>query len=53
MKKFSALVMMFAAFTAAHAQDFTVLSAPEEVLANSVENEAGAKAQFEAVLSNA
>lgn len=52
MKKISALVMMFAAFTAAQAQDFTVLSAPEEVLANSVENEAGAKAQFEAVLSN-
>ncbi|MCM1070322.1 MAG: hypothetical protein NC210_04485 [[Clostridium] fimetarium] len=52
MKKFSALVMMFAAFNAAQAQDFTVLSAPEEVLANSVEDEAGAKAQFEAVLSN-
>ncbi len=55
MKKISTFVIMLMAFSAAmlQAQDFTVLATPEEVLANSVEDEAGAKAQFEAVLNNA
>lgn len=54
MKKFFTLAAMALAFsTAVHAQNFTTLTTPEEILANSLENEAGAKTAFEAVLDNA
>lgn len=54
MKKIFTLATMALAFSAAvQAQDFTTLTTPEEILANSLENEAGAKTAFEAVLDNA
>lgn len=53
MKKIFTLATMALAFSAAvQAQDFTTLTTPEEILANSLENEAGAKTAFEAVLDN-
>ncbi len=39
--------------TLLNAQDSATLTTPEEILANSVEDEAGARAAFEAVLNNA
>lgn len=55
MKKISTFLIMLMAFSAAmlQAQDFTVLATPEEVLAHSVEDEDGAKADFKAILDNA
>ncbi len=55
MKKVYSLATMFVALSAAmlQAQDFQVLTTSEEVIANSVENQAGAKAQFQAVIENA
>lgn len=54
MKQFSALLFsVMATVGATQAQDFTVLTTPESVYANSIEDVAGAKAEFKAVLDNA
>lgn len=54
MKQFSALLFsVMATVGATQAQDFTVLTTPESVYANSIEDVAGAKADFKAVLDNA
>lgn len=54
MKKIFTLATMALAFSAAvDAQDFSTLATPEDILANSVEDEAGAKTAFESVLNNA
>ncbi|MDE7142641.1 MAG: hypothetical protein K2O33_07105 [Muribaculaceae bacterium] len=55
MKKIVTLATVAVAFSSAmlQAQDFATLATPEEILANSVEDEAGAKAAFESVLNNA
>lgn len=55
MKKFSALAVAVLAMTASsvHAQDFTVLTTPEDVYNNSIEDVSGAKAEFQTVLDDA
>lgn len=55
MKKISAILFSLTAICSGTvaAQDFTVLSTPAEVLANSIENVTGAKETFAAVLDNA
>lgn len=54
MKKSVTLLMAMAAISAASIQaaDFEVLTTPDEILKNSVEDEAGAKAALEAALAN-
>lgn len=56
MKKFTTLALSLLAYSAtafsAETTDFTVLTTPEEVLKNSIETTAGAKAEFETVLNN-
>lgn len=55
MKKISAILFSLTAICSGTvaAQDFTVLTTPAEVLANSIENVTGAKETFAAVLDNA
>lgn len=54
MTKFSALAAVLTlTVSSVHAQDFTVLSTPEDVYTNSIEDVSGAKAEFQAVLDNA
>lgn len=54
MKKFSALAAAVLALAAssAQAQDFTLLTTPEDVFNNSTEDVDGAKAQFQSVLTD-
>lgn len=54
MKKFSALAaaVLALAATPVQAQDFTVLSTPEDVFINSTEDVNGAKAEFQTVLAD-
>lgn len=55
MKNFSALALAVLSLTgmSVQAQDFTVLTTPADVYANSIEDETGAKATFKAVLDDA
>lgn len=55
MKKISALAatVLALAATTAQAQDFTLLTSPEDVYNNSIEDVAGAKAEFQTVLADA
>ena len=54
MKKISALAaaVLALAATTAQAQDFTLLTTPEDVYNNSIEDVAGAKAEFQTVLAD-